>query len=75
MIKFVHKKHFTKVKGTAKIIITYSAFDIILGIFLLVTNIIVIMTLYHYQNPSYKNGMMNSQVPYPLRLQTSHSRL
>lgn len=32
MIKFVHRKHAERAKGTAKIIITYTAFEIILSV-------------------------------------------
>lgn len=48
MIKFVHKKHAEKAKGTAKIIITYSFMEIVLGLILLITNITGMILIYQY---------------------------
>lgn len=72
MIKFVHKKHAEKAKGTAMIIITYSFTEVILGFVLLVTNIYGMVLIYQYGNPPqtqyYSNalypgtGLMNTQL-------------
>ena len=48
MIKFVHKKHAEKARGTAKIIITYSFLEIVLGLILLITNITGMVLIYEY---------------------------
>ncbi len=36
MLKFVHRKHFNKLKGEAKIVVYYSLSEIILGLLLVV---------------------------------------
>ncbi len=54
MIKFVHKKHADREKGKARIIITYTGFEIFLGLLLLFTNISAIILIYNYVlHPSY----------------------
>ncbi len=54
MIKFVHKTHYEREKGTSRIIITYTTSEIILGILLLITNISAMILIYSYVlHPSY----------------------
>ncbi len=60
MIKFIHKKHHDELKGTARIIITYTLTDIILGFFLLFASFLVIVTLYQYQSTMYSSGVKGS---------------
>ena len=48
MIKFVHKIHAEKAKGSAKIIITYSFIEIALGFVLLFTNIFATFLIFKY---------------------------
>ncbi len=55
MIKFVHKSHLQKVKSSGKIVVTYTAWEIILGMLLLVTNIAGMVIIYHY--------VLNPQLP------------
>ena len=63
MIKFVHKKHAHLEKGRAKIIITYSAFEVLLGSLLLFTNISAMILIYNYVlKPTYKYPLTRSYV-------------
>jgi hypothetical protein len=66
MITFIHKKHADKAKGKGKIVITYTGFEIVLGLLLLFTNVSAMILIYNYgvkpvnnyQNPAgYQMGM------------------
>lgn len=48
MITFVHKKHADKARGKGKLVITYTGFEIILGLLLLFTNISAMIMIYNY---------------------------
>jgi len=75
MIKFVHRKHAERTRGTAKIIITYTAFEVILGLLLLFTNISAMILIYHfvinpYSSQTYYSvypGAMHTNLPPTLR--------
>lgn len=67
MIKFIHRKHAEREKGTAKIIITYTFFEIVLGLLLLFTNIsamIIIFNSAKKYSPSQYSVPVN-QLPIP----------
>jgi hypothetical protein len=48
MITFVHKKHADKARGRGKIVITYTGFELFLGLILLFTNISAMILIYNY---------------------------
>ena len=48
MIKFVHRNHAEKARGTSKIIITYTGFEVVLGLLLLFTNISAMILIYNF---------------------------
>ena len=48
MITFIHKKHADKARGKGKIVITYTGFEIILGLLLLFTNVSAMILIYNY---------------------------
>lgn len=50
MIKFVHKKNADRARGSARIIITYSFMEIVLGFILLFTNISAMIMIYDFTN-------------------------
>lgn len=47
MIKFVHKRNAERARGTARIIITYTSSEVILGLLLLFTNISAMVLIYN----------------------------
>ena len=64
MIKFVHKKHAERARGTAKIIITYTAFEVALGLLLLFTNISAMVIIYKFViNPTPIRGDFSGYTP------------
>jgi len=64
MIKFVHKKNEARARGTAKIIITYTFFEIILGLLLLLTNISAVVLIYEYVlYPQYNHQSSTAYYP------------
>jgi hypothetical protein len=55
MLKFVHRKHFNKIKGQAKIVVYYSLSEIILGVLL-------IMLASFFAMDYLKNNLKNNEL-------------